>query len=182
MGSLTDRERLTRALAALAVARGAEADEFALQVYLEALSDVDVRLLERACFDLAREPRAEFESALPPVATIRSQASAILRVDSKVQAEAQLLPMPKSQDDEPRYFCPDCLDEPNGWRVHQCSGWKAPVVDERTTARLEGLDGRHCGRRIQHIAHSFCERCHCWQRNPVVWQRKQQLTGAATPT
>jgi len=151
-------ERLAAALAALAVARGALADEFALQVYLDALADLDISLLERACFALAREPRAEFESALPPVSTVRARVSQLQRVESERAQAARLLPMPpKSDEDGPRYFCLDCFDESSGWRIFLCQG------------------GQMCGRTVAHTAHPFTKRCHCWQRNPVVAERKRRL-------
>ncbi len=168
-------ERMASALAALALARGGLIDEAQVVVYLRLMADADTALVERACEAIAREPRDDFDPVLPSVGAILERAKSMAASDAKVAAAARLLPMPKSDEDGPRYFCLDCFDEPSGWRIHQCAGWQAPVIDARTTARLEGLDGRHCGRRTVHHAHSFSERCHCWQYNPVVAERKKRL-------
>jgi len=169
-------ERIVSALSALAMARGGTLDEAQGLVYARLLQESDPGLVERACMALAKEPREEFETLLPSVGAILTRAGVIRTSDTKALAASKLLPLPKVENDEPRYFCADCLDEPSGWRIHQCAGWHALIVDERTTKRLEGLDGRHCGKRTQHGPHSFAEKCHCYQHNPVVAQWNQKHT------
>ncbi len=57
------------------------------------------------------------------------------------------------------YFCRDCWDEPSAWQVRHCPA-------------------QPCGRVRGHQAHSYAERCHCWQQNPEVARRKQKLAEA----
>lgn len=54
---------------------------------------------------------------------------------------------PRDEDDEPRYTCRLCWDEPSGWlRPRRC-------------------DGDDCGRRKKHaVPHYFTVRCSCWLR------------------
>ncbi len=182
MPELVGTEHIGWVVSQLALARGTSADTPTLTAYMDALADVDPALVERACFDLARLSRSEYEAALPAAGTIRDRVSAILRADLDAErARVALLPAPKSDDDSPRYFCPDCHDEWSGWRMFACGGTKSPVVDPKALARVEDLTARHCGRREPHAAHPYAERCSCWQHNPVVARRRaaQQVRRAS---
>ena len=146
--------RLDAALSKLATARAATVDEFTLLTYADVLADVDVSLIERACFEMAKAPRADFEAALPSAGAIRAQAEHLSSADRVRTAAAKLLPMPKSEDDEPRYFCSECCDEPSGWRILTC-----PLAP--------------CGRLKAHVPHPYAVHCHCWHVNPAVARYNQ---------
>jgi hypothetical protein len=161
MTELLPAVRMGSALAALAVARGGLLDDAQAVVYLRLLQGADPGLVERACEAIAREPRPEFDPLMPAVGAILERARTIHAEDAKVAARAKLLPLPKSEDDEPRYFCLDCHDESSGWRELNCP-------EDR------------CGRHERHYAHSYVVRCHCWQRNPVVAERRKRFENRKT--
>jgi len=83
---------VTEAIARLAVARGARAEDEDFEVYIEAFDDLEATVVARACRALWNVERAEYESALPAVATIRKMAFQILREDEEKAARARLAP------------------------------------------------------------------------------------------
>lgn len=170
--SLAAVDRIGVAVTSLAIARGTALDDAQSEVYLRELADVDPAQIERACSALAKEPRREYAPALPAVGDIREKCREFQRADADLErARVSLLPAPKADEDGPRFYCQECLDESSGFRIFACGGAKVRVVDERTARRLAELPSRHCGRLNEHAPHSFAERCHCWQHNPVVARR-----------
>lgn len=80
-------------------------------------------------------------------------------------------------EDEPKFFCKLCLDEPNGWRVFWCDGWgHLRGIASRRDHRMPASD---CGRFKVHVGHPFAARCECWQHNPVVEEQKRRFSGRA---
>lgn len=172
--ALSATDRMLQALGELAIARGAALDELNTPVYSKALLDVEPGLLERACFALGREPRRDYEPALPTVGDILERVREIGRADAEVARAANLLPAPKSDEDGPRVFCVDCQDESSGWRTLRCGGVGRHERRVEASGRDVHLPMESCGRRQEHAAHTFTVRCHCWQRNPEVDRRKQR--------
>jgi len=74
---------LKTALQALAIARATEIDEAALAVYLHLLSDIDPSEISRACERLAKQPRRDYQAAMPEVGLIRAEAARVRHEDRK---------------------------------------------------------------------------------------------------
>lgn len=163
------------ALARLAIARGSVPDEATAVIYLDLLQDVDAACLAEACDELAREPRREFESALPDVGTIRARAEDVGRRWRAEAAHAKLLPAPhKSHDREPTFFCLDCLDEPNALRIFWCYGVGSQRVGiDAKPDRAHGAI-HPCGRLQEHGPHTYAERCQCSETNPVIARARER--------
>lgn len=168
---LDSTEAIGWAVAQLALARGSSIDTPTVLVYQDALGDLDPVMVERACFDLARVTRKDYESALPSAPAIRERVGQIAKADEAVAKAARMLPEPKSDDDGPRFFCVACHDEPSGWQTVRCGG-SGPHAGRALPPHEQQLDAQHCGRRDNHPSHTFVVRCTCWQRNPVVARRK----------
>jgi hypothetical protein len=160
------------AVARLAVARGGLIDDTTSEVYLDCLADLDPDAVGRACEDLAIEPRGAYEAVLPPVATIRARVEALAQRAALEAAAKRVLPMPQTEDDEPRYFCLACRDEPHGWRIFWCPGSGAL----RTMARPDRAQGSmvECGRPV-HAPHSYAHRCECADTNPVIAKARERM-------
>lgn len=157
------------AISRLAIARGATmTDERIGDVYLDALADLDPNLVRRACADLAKLPRAEFEPMMPSVGAIRVVCGDLAQTDAAEAAKRLLGPAPNRDRDEPTYYCPNCHDEPNGWRLYECrgSGPLAATLDRPYSP---------CGRAKTHGPHSFAERCACLPHNPVIREAKERM-------
>jgi len=165
--------RVTKALINLALARQAEFDEEAQRVYLHILRDTDPALVARACGTWADRPRGEFAPAMPTAADIRILAEEIGRGDEAERRAARVLPLPKSEEDEPRYFCADCKDEPNGWRIFWCHGsGKLRSFDVGDwNGALSRVD---CGRHAIHLPHTYAAKCGCYETNPVIQQARER--------
>ena len=91
---MRDKLIVTEAIAKLAVARAARAEDEDFEVYLEALEDLPAPIVARACRRLWNIERGEYESALPAVATIRKMTLTLQREDNDAAALARLAPMP----------------------------------------------------------------------------------------
>ncbi len=141
-----DDEGLVTALGALVIARGAILDPGTLQIYLTHLSTEHQPSVIAACVTLAREPKGQYEAALPDVGRILKQAKVERWNSTKPPARVAgyLPPAPG----EPTYRCGKCFDDPAGFiRAQQC-----PIVK--------------CDRKQDHAPHYFTVRCPCWlQRN-----------------
>lgn len=157
-------------LSRLAIARTAELDDVTLTVYLDALEDIDPPMLRRACLDLAKQPRKDFEAALPSVGMIRERCSELVRLDQVADAATRLLPMPQSDETGPRYACLDCHD--TSWRMFGCSG-SGPVRGIPPNA--PDISAYPCGRIKAHSPHTYAERCACWETNPVIARDRQWM-------
>jgi hypothetical protein len=156
----TARQSIAKTIAKLAIGRGSSADDATVEVYVTLLEDLSAPAVSRACLELAKLPRADYEPSLPSAGTIREKVAEMQRAKLSEEALRKLLPMPMG-DDDPRAltFCQDCHDEPSGWREFMCPE-------------------RPCGRRpsaAHRSAHTYVERCHCWQVNPAVAQRKRVM-------
>jgi hypothetical protein len=163
---------MAASLTNLAAARSAVADEASLRIYTKLLADLSPILVSRACMELALEPRRDYETALPSVGTIRERAAALQAHADQIAATAKLLPMPASEDDPRTFvFCTDCQDEPSGWRIFWCHG-SGNQFRENPSARDEGFQRGPCDRKIDHAAHTFVVRCHCYGTNPKVAKAK----------
>lgn len=164
------------ALGDCAVARGGTRDLAEADVYLRKLEDLDAELVRRALEEMALEPRREFESAVPPVPTIRQRVERIARRDADREAARKLLPLPAS-DDDPRTWvhCPDCHDESSGWRDVWCIGGGAQADRESHSPHHRStrpILRTYCGRKMAHGPHSYVMRCGCWETNPVIAARR----------
>lgn len=163
-------EQTGYAVSQLALARGSKLDGPTLTAYMDALADLAPTMVERACFDLARVTRREYETAVPSAPAIRERCEQIARADEDAARAARMLPEPQREDDEPRFFCADCRDESSGWQVVRCGG-SGPHRDRILPPHEAALPFQFCGRSQAHAAHAFTVRCACWQRNPVVARR-----------
>ena len=67
---MSDRERKLKALAKLGVRRQAQMGAADLAVYLEDVDALPVAVVELACETLGKAPRAEYETAYPPVGNL----------------------------------------------------------------------------------------------------------------
>lgn len=68
--------------------------------------------------------------------------------------------------------CPTCAD--TSWVSFRCQG----------SAKDRGLRDphlrlAHCGHRFQHAAHTYCERCVCFDTNPILARARQRKASAA---
>lgn len=157
-----------RALSALALAVNHGLEDEQLKVTAYALREVPASLVRRACLRLA-----ETSKFWPRPVELRECADEIARDDAQQAAAAKLLPLPASEDNEPRFFCLDCRDEPFGWRVFKCGGkGKAAGI-----ARGDGTVYA-CSRRKDHAAHSYVETCACAQTNPVSAAHRRRMDEA----
>lgn len=171
--TLVGVERTGWVVSQLALARGSRLDGPTASAYMDALGDLDPAMVERACFDLARVARRDYESAVPSAPAIRERCEQIARADAEVAAKLKLLPAPKSEEDAPTYFCLSCLDESSGWRTATCLG--AGAQRQATLPlRLAGPEVEPCGRTEPHGPHAFVVRCHCRGFNPVVAARRER--------
>jgi hypothetical protein len=159
---------IAESIARLALARGADGDEFTSSVYLETLIDLDADVMRRACSGLSKQSRGEFESAMPSVGQIRERCAEIAQTDLETQQRMLLGAAPKSENHEPTFYCLDCQDEPNGWRESRCRG-VAPFAASD--------DGKYspCGRTHSHLPHPFVDRCRCLPHNPVIAAARDRM-------
>lgn len=160
---------LLTALKALAIARSTEADEAVLAVYLHSLSDLDVELVTRACERLGKQPRLEYQAALPEVGLIRAEVAVIAREDREAARVRQLAPHTTTGDGDPRtwVYCTLCLD--TSYRNFRCDGGSGECGDRDTALRIV-----RCARRHSHFPHSYSERCQCYDTNPVIARRRER--------
>ena len=167
--------RITKALVNLALARQAEFADGAQRVYLHLLADLDPALVARSCEVWARRPRGEYAPAMPTAADIRATVTELQRADADAARARALHPMPQSDEDGPRYFCPNCFDETSWWRTFWCQGRGA----SRSLARPEYAVGSmvECGRAKEHKPHSYVARCECYGTNPVSAGRRRRWRG-----
>ena len=70
---------ILRSLINLSIARQAEFGEPEQRVYVNLLKNLEPTRVSRACADLAREPRGEYESAMPPVGEILARCNEEIR-------------------------------------------------------------------------------------------------------
>jgi hypothetical protein len=169
-----ERERAATALRFLRRARQAgEADPAEAVAYLQALADIGIDALEAVCRAVALEPRRAYEPAMPDVGTLRTRAAA-WESERVASAAVAALPPVRASDDDPRTWrhCPECHDEPSGWRIAWCPG-EGETASSSYTAPDRAMGPRlPCGRGKHHAPHTWARRCGCWGHNPVVEARK----------
>ncbi len=165
--------RTGNALANLAIARGGLLDDAITPVYLRQLEDLDPLLITRACVQLANQPRADYETTLPSVGTIRALVETLAREDQAKEAAKHLLPLPDPDSDQPTFFCLDCHDESSAWREMFCTG---ASTGKQLDARPLNFKTPvyYCGRKFAHGPHGYVERCPCYETNPVIARRREQ--------
>jgi hypothetical protein len=174
-----DEARRAEALKFLALARQADPDQATAATYLLALRDLDAELLQQACYELANEPRPDYGSALPDVGTIRARVSSVARQRRESERQAKVLQLPASHtaDDEPRFFCTSCYDEPSGWQIVWCTG-EGEQRQSDPSARALSTRIAPCGRRSKagrvHAPHTYAEKCPCVETNPVIAKHRQR--------
>ncbi len=164
---MTDGQRIGRALVRLGIARQSPCDEGTQQVYGEALVLFPPTVVETSCRTLSLEARPEFSTAFPDLGTIIAACTAEterLKVDTLKLIAAQ------RPEHEPTYYCLDCRDEPNGWRIWFCRG-----VNETRTILTQGLSVHACGRMQDHPAHTYAEPCACLPHNPEIARAKARM-------
>lgn len=162
---------VAEALARLAIARSGVLDDTTGEVYMDALADLAPEFIQRACFILAGQPREAFETLLPSVGTIRTLVSKLAKETALAEHRAKLLPLPKSSDDEPTFFCLTCRDESSGWRPIWCQGGGEPK--DTLSPAPKGVTTSYCGRKLKHGPHHYVERCSCYETNPVIAKRRE---------
>lgn len=165
------------ALQALAIARSTEADEAVLTVYLHTLRDLDASLVSRACERLAKQPRLEYQAALPEVGLIRAEVAKVQREDREAFQVRQLSPSRRDEDNPATWVhCRECSD--TSYRTFRCDGH----TGERGE-RDPLLQHLRCGSRHGHAAHTYCERCPCYETNPEIrksWERMHPQAAKAS--
>lgn len=159
---------MKRSLQALAIARSSEATEAVLVVYLHILRDLDAGVVSRACERLARLPRLEYQAALPEVGLIRAEAEMVEREERVAARMKQMSARVRREDDPTTWtFCRDCHD--TGFRHYRCDGGTGDTGDRDSELRRVP-----CARRKGHAAHTYAERCPCYDTNPEMieaWYR-----------
>jgi hypothetical protein len=157
-------------LQALAIARSTEADDAVLAVYLHSLSDLDVAIVSTACERLAREPRKDYQAALPEVGLIRAEASKVAREIRQREELKRLAPAPDDADPRTWVHCTTCAD--TSWSHFRCHGGSGDYgIRDGYVQRF------NCGRRTLHAAHTYVERCGCYDTNPrIAAQRRPRVT------
>lgn len=166
------KEKIRKSLQNLAIARQAEFEDASQRVYLHLLEDLDPALIARACREWALKPREAFAPTMPSAADLRASVTELARQDAHEQKLRSLPPAPVSEDHEPRFFCPSCRDEANGWRPFWCPG----IGSARSFNRPDRAIGSvvDCGRQRAHSGHDYVTKCECWGRNPVVERLKER--------
>lgn len=159
--------RVQLAIKALAVARAAEIDENTQVVYLDLLSDLPAETVARACHHLSRQPREAYQSAMPEVGLIRSEVARIIREDKEAERKRRILPAPSDNDPRTWVHCATCSD--GGWALFRCDGGTGETGDRDT-----GLRRYRCARKPEHAAHSYAERCACYDTNPEIEKRRHR--------
>jgi len=177
------KERIGKALINLALARQAsDFGDAGQRVYVPLLADLDAAMVAGACAWFARQPRADYTATMPSVGDLRAKASELAREARETAQRAKLLPLPASVDDEPRFFCTKCFDEPSGWRVCWCPGDGSARESEPNARALSTLVAS-CGRTghggVPHQPHTYTERCSCWTVNPVIAKQRQRMDAKA---
>lgn len=164
----------------LAVARGGLLDDVMSEVYLDKLDRFDPGLVRRACDEWSEVPRDKFEPVLPPVPDLIRTIERLAHEDAEASASRKLLPMPGGRDrDEPTFFCLDCHDEPNAWRVFWCQGDQSIAVAE-VPPGAKGVAIARCGRTHLHAPHSFADKCGCQHVNPVIAAHRRKFAESRT--
>jgi hypothetical protein len=160
------------ALQALAIARSTEADDAVLAVYLHSLSDLNPAIVSAACERLAKEPRKDYQAALPEVGLIRAEASKVAREQRDIEGRKKLAPAPDDADPRTWVHCTTCAD--SSWQSLRCHGGTKEHGDRDTH-----LPHFHCGRKNPHAPHTYVERCRCFETNPVIAAQRRPKASAA---
>lgn len=146
-----------------------------VEEYWAALSDVPPDVFS-AAVDHALKTRTWF----PVPAELRADCDAVkarVRPQESVYPDAEDLPEPRVMEipnplggpplrvtltREWKHDCWGCFD--TGW----ASRWCGPAEQARPWQT-----STHCGRRREHAAHEFVERCACLEWNPTIRRRKE---------
>jgi len=72
---------------------------------------------------------------------------------------------------QPTFYCADCQDEPSGWRIFECRG-VGPFASTRDKPYFP------CARLQEHGPHSYADRCHCLNTNPVTRAARERMVAA----
>lgn len=149
----------------LSIARGGGVlDDITSDVYVRGLLECDAELVQRACDALSREPREDYQQAMPPLPTILERVRAIHRADIEARARAKALP---PAPNERTFACYKCEDDPAGWMVIM----RCPDVDC-------GEPHYKQGERVEHTPHTFTVRCPCWlekNREALLFAKQERL-------
>jgi len=166
---LTIADAVTR----LAVARGALLDDVGAEVYMQGLRDLSPFLVKQACWTMGLERRAEYESAMPPLAVIRDRVEQLAVEERARAAAAKCFPLPVPADpDAALDFCAGCQD--TGWTHGWCPGVGVVRVDD-PPIRYAAEPRVACGRMVSHSPHTVAPRCPCVDTNPVICARRTRL-------
>jgi hypothetical protein len=173
MSELLSASVIADALHRVALARATSLEDDTIEVYLDALADLDATLVAQACRELAKLERREYDTALPSVGTIRERVARIGDAMAAARAAAKLLPLPASDQDGPRFLCLDCRDESNGWRHWWCPG-AGDLRRQALPTAWSGTSICECGQRREHAPHPYVTRCTCWETNSVIARRRER--------
>ena len=159
------------ALIRLAAARGGKLDDVTSEVYLDDLQAFEPSFVSRACETLRKQPRRDYETILPALATIIAEVERIAREDARVEANLRLLPMPSPS--EPTYVCLRCMD--GFWETGWCPGRGHLAVDVGLKSeRYLGQTTERCAKDNPHGPHGWARKCHCVESNPVIRQQRDR--------
>lgn len=173
---------VTKTLQNLAIARQAELLDGAIRVYLHILGGLAPRHISLACEQLASEPRAAYSTLMPPAGDIRALAEQVGLAEAETERLKRLMPLPVADVDGVRFFCLECYDESAGWRTHWCPG-EGPqrVQADAKPDRHARLPISRCGHTRSHAAHTFSDRCACYDVNPVIAAHRARQIRRAAP-
>lgn len=157
------------ALIRLAAARGGKLDDVTSEVYLDDLQAFEPSFVSRACETLRKQPRRDYETILPALATIIAEVERIAREDARVEANLRLLPMPSPS--EPTYVCLRCMD--GFWETVWCPG-SGHLRNTEKHPRHHGLPSVQCQHPRPHVAHTAAVRCSCIDTNPVIAEQRNK--------
>ena len=104
---------------------------------------------------------------------------AIAAYEAQQRRESRILPMPARDEDEVRFFCANCADEPSAWQIVWCPG----VGDARALSpngRALSTRIAECGRWKKHEPHTYGARCACVGTNPVTREHQRRMDEART--
>jgi hypothetical protein len=99
---MNDYAEKLKSLARLSIARQAQLTEEDFQVYLDELGGVSVDALDRACRNLARRAKPEYEPLFPPLSKILEECRRVTASDAVMDTKRMLAERTVGALDMPR--------------------------------------------------------------------------------
>jgi hypothetical protein len=180
-----ERERFGELMAAMAAALPKDLDKLTISVYRRSLMDIPIERLAAAVGLMVNEL-----TMFPVPSKWREYVD--LAIETEEAAERQRVrallapPEPEGTEPEPYYDCNVCLD--SGWETFICDpnatqpryatldeSGDAKALDWSKQARRQWCGRKHC-KEGRTEAHSFTQRCPCYETNPTIKRRLAALT------